>query len=112
MALQSAQYSIICMCVLGGVPYGKPTSRGTITFERGETYVWTLDFRKGVIAIVSDLLDWTLSRSLTGGQRRDAHARAPDLGLSRVNWEFWTARAQPDPYRLEMEYSLLIPLCM
>ena len=40
-------------------------------------------FRKGEIAIVSDLFHWTLCRSLTDGQRIDAHARVPFLEGAR-----------------------------
>ena len=36
-------------------------------------------FRKGVIAIVSNFLDWTLSHPLTSSQKTDAHARATSL---------------------------------
>ena len=40
--------------------------------------------RKGVTAIVSNLLKWTLRRPLTGSQKRDAHARAPSLEGARM----------------------------
>ena len=36
-----------------------------------------------MITIVSNLLDWILSRSLIGCQRRGAHARAPSLEGAR-----------------------------
>ena len=41
-------------------------------------------FSKGVIAIVSDLLDWTFSYSLTVGQRRRIHPRTLSLEYTQV----------------------------
>ena len=52
-----------------GGPYGKPTSRGTTRFECLKTCV-SIPTRKGVIAIINDLFDWTLSNTKSGNLRR------------------------------------------
>ena len=70
------------VCILGGGSFWLLTSR-YLPHSKAEGLVHPY-FRKGMIAVISDLLDWMFSHSLTGGKRRSAHAQAPSLKSVRV----------------------------